>query len=77
MPLKYHSGEEIRKGDHIQYGTSFGVIEFIADPSISDPDTKWYVEKYGGDVMLNTEQYGLVFCSSPAEDDELQFVRRP
>jgi hypothetical protein len=76
MPLKYHSGEEISEGDHILHGPSRGAVEFIADPTIEDPKTKWYVEEYAGGIMLMTELYGRVFTANPGEDDELQFVRR-
>lgn len=76
MPLKYCSGEEIRKGDRIRLGTEYGVIEFIADPAISDPDTRWYVEEHGDGVMLSVERLGLVFADHPQEDDELEFVSR-
>ena len=75
MPLKYHSGEEIREGDHILLGSSRGVVEFIADPLIHDSKTKWYVEEYGGGVMLRTELYGAVFNENPDEDNDLKFVR--
>jgi len=76
MPLKYHSGEEVREGDHILHGPSRGVVEFIADPAIDDPKTKWYIEEYGGGIMLMTELYGAVFTGSPDKDDELEFVSR-
>ena len=76
MPLKYHSGEEIREGDRILHGPSRGAVEFIADPVIDDPKTKWYVEEYGGGIMLMTELYGRVFTASPDEDDELELVSR-
>lgn len=76
MPLKYSSGEEIRKGDRIRLGSEYGAIEFIADPEISDSATSWYVEEYGDGVMLSMERLGLVFADHPQEDDELELVCR-
>jgi len=76
MPLKYHSGDEIKKGDQILYGSSRGVVEFVADPAVDDPNTKWYVEEYGGGAMLMTELYGAVFASRPNEEEDLELAGR-
>ena len=76
MPLKYHSGEEIKEGDHILLGHSRGVVEFIVDPAVDDPKTKWYVEEYGGGIMFVTELYRAMFTENPDEDNDLKFVRR-
>jgi len=43
----YISGEEIKKGDRVMFHGEPGEIEFVADPLISDPQTDWYVQKYG------------------------------
>jgi hypothetical protein len=78
MPLYYQSGEEIRRGDKILYAERFpGEIEFVADPSVNDPETSWYVKEFGGGVMMSVPNHlGSVFSSSPCEDDELEFVSR-
>jgi len=77
MPLYYQSGEEILKGDRILYNEKPGEIEFVADPSIIDPATSWYVKEFGGGVMvLEPKVYGSVFSSKPDEDDDLEFVSR-
>jgi hypothetical protein len=77
MPLKYQSGEEVMKGDHVLLSREAGVIEFVADPQISDPNTIWYVEKYGGGVMISQlRNLGSVFDDNPEEDDDLKFVDR-
>ncbi|MFZ0301988.1 MAG: hypothetical protein WAL75_04855 [Terracidiphilus sp.] len=78
MPLYYQSGKEIRKGDKILYAERYsGEIEFVADPSVDDPATSWYVKEYGGGVMIREPVvHGSVFSSKPDEDDELEFVSR-
>ncbi len=78
LPLYYQSGEEIRKGDKILYAERFpGEIEFVADPAVNDPETSWYVEEFGGGVMIREPKvHGLAFCSDPESDDEIEFVSR-
>ena len=78
MPLYYQSGEEIRKGDKVLYAERFpGEIGFVADPSVNDPDSSWYVKEFGGGVMiLEPKVHGSVFSSKPDEDDQLEFVSR-
>jgi hypothetical protein len=77
MPLKCQSGEEIMKGDRVLYGGDPGVIKLVADPLIHDPDTRWYVEKFGGGVMISELKImGSVFVDAPDSDDDLQFVSR-
>jgi hypothetical protein len=77
MSLKYQSGEEIIKGDHVLLSGEPGVIEIVADPHVSDPSTAWYVEEFGGGVMISRlQRLGSVFTEEPESDDDLQFVRR-
>ena len=77
MPFAYKSGEEIQKGDKIQYHDEFGEIEFVADPSNLDPAICWYVEKYGGGVMIaGVKSFGSVFLSDPTTNEDLEFIRR-
>ena len=78
MPLHYQSGVEIKKGDKVLYAEGLhGEIEFVADPSVDDPATAWYVKEFGGGVMiLEPLVHGSVFSSNPGEDDELEFVSR-
>ncbi|HUA97264.1 MAG TPA: hypothetical protein VMA34_02975 [Terracidiphilus sp.] len=77
MPLHYQSGEEIRKRDKVLYAELAGEIDFVADPSVCDPKTSWYVKEFGGGVMiLEPRVHGSVFVSRPNEDDELEFVSR-
>jgi hypothetical protein len=43
MPLKYQSGDEIRKGDRILLHGESGHVEFVADPADENPETEWYI----------------------------------
>jgi hypothetical protein len=75
MPLYYQSGEEIRKGDKILLSGLPGDIEFVADPLVPDPATRWYIETCGAGVMIREpEVHGLVFTGET--DDDLKFVSR-
>ncbi len=76
MPLKYKSGEVVMKGDRVLLSEEAGVIEFVADPLLNDPNTLWYVKEYGGGVMVaQLEHLGSVF-THPEEDADLEFVSR-
>lgn len=76
MPMRYKSGEVVTKGDRVLLSEEPGVIEFIADPLLNDPNTLWYVEKYGGGVMVTQLKHlGSVF-TNPEEDADLEFVSR-
>jgi hypothetical protein len=47
MVPRYMSGDSVQLGDRIRYGGTNGVVELVADPDISSPETAWYVEQYG------------------------------
>jgi hypothetical protein len=77
MPLTYQSGEEVKKGDRVLFHDEPGEIEFVADPLISDPETEWYVERYGGGVMIiEPKRFGLAFLSQTHTAEDLVFVSR-
>jgi hypothetical protein len=77
MPLKYQSGEEIMKGDRVLLSGDPGVIELVADSLIHDPDTLWYIEEFGGGVMISQlKRLGSVFVHEPETDGDLEFVSR-
>lgn len=76
MVFLYESGEVIQKGDRILYGGGSGVVEFVADPDISDPDTAYFVETFGGGCMILTEKFGSIFLDEPDADEDLSFVSR-
>lgn len=74
MPLKYRSGEDVLPGDRISYDSEPGEIEFVA--TADDPETRWYVEEYGGGCMIRVSPFGSLFVSDPQKDDDLEFVCR-
>jgi len=74
MPLKYHSGEEVRAGDRVLYAGEPGTIEFVA--SATDPETVWYVQEFGGGCMLLVAPFGRLFLSDSQTDEDLDFVAR-
>jgi hypothetical protein len=76
VELAYWSGEIVKKGDRIRYGGGSGIVELVADPDVSDPETRYYVDEYGGGCMLLTELFGRVFIDNPREAEDLQFVAR-
>jgi hypothetical protein len=76
VQLFYASGETVRKGDRIRYADGDGIVEFVADPQIADPETAHYAEEFGGGCMILTERVGRVFVEAPHEDEDLQFVSR-
>ena len=77
MPFNYYSGEEIKKGDRVLYHDEPGEIELLADPLVRDVETDWYVEDYGGGVMIaEPKVFGHVFISDTANEEDLIFVAR-
>jgi hypothetical protein len=78
MPqFKYMTGEEIQKGDRILFHRAPGQIEFIAIVG-GDPDLDWYVQEYGGGVMVRDTVAGLTFIPADQLDEaeDLEFVSR-
>jgi len=77
LPFNYYSGEEIKKGDRVLYHDEPGEIELLADPLVRDVETDWYVEEYGGGVMIaEPKVFGHVFISDTANEEDLIFVAR-
>ena len=77
MPLTYMTGEQIRKGDRALFHDEPGEIELVADPTESDPETDWYVQEYGGGVMvLEPKHFGRAFLPEPQTAEDLKFVAR-
>jgi hypothetical protein len=76
VPFFYQSGEEIKIADRVRLHGESGEIEFVAD-SVDDVNG-WYVEKYGGGVMVvEPKVFGRLFISAPVSDyDGLEFVAR-
>jgi hypothetical protein len=77
VPITYHSGQEIKKGDRVLYHDEPGEIEFVADPLVPDTETNWYIEEYGGGVMIvEPKVFGRVFVGDTKDDEDLIFVAR-
>jgi hypothetical protein len=77
LPFTYQSGQEIRKGDRVIFHGEPGEIEFVADPEVSDPETDWYAQEYGGGVMiLEPKQFGRCFLAKTDTAEDLEFVSR-
>ena len=73
------TGEEIKKGDRVMFHGDPGEIELVADPILADPETDWYVQEYGGGVMvreLKPSHFGRVFLREPQTTEDLKFVAR-
>jgi hypothetical protein len=77
MILKYQTGEEIQKGDCILFHREPGRIELVA-AELGDPETDWYMQEYGGGVMILEEVAGRTFISADQIDEceDLEFVAR-
>jgi hypothetical protein len=77
LVLRYRSGEEIRKGDHVLFYGNPAEIELVAY-DLNDPEGAWYVSEYGGGVMiLDPMVSGRTFVPTKQLDcDELEFVSR-
>jgi len=77
MVLKYLSGEEVKKGDHVLFHGEPGRIEFVAS-HLGDPETDWFMREYGGGVMVLERETSRTFIPADQLDDEedLKFVSR-
>jgi hypothetical protein len=78
MALTYQSGEEIKKGDRVLYFRHLGVIEFVVTEHTGESNQDWYVDDFGGGVMVIDDAAGRTFISPDqvAECDELEFKSR-
>jgi hypothetical protein len=76
--LKYHSGEEIRKGDRVLLYGELGEIEVVASER-GNQETDWYVDEHGGGVMIREPKVlGRLFIPADQLDgtEDLQFLAR-
>jgi hypothetical protein len=77
VSLKYQSGEEIRKGDSVRFHGEPVRIELAAvEPG--DVETDWFVQEYGGGVMVLDRVAGRTFIPADRVPDceDLVFVAR-
>jgi len=78
LVLRYRSGEEIRKGDRVLFHGSPAEVELVACDA-NDPETAWYIEEYGGGVMVSDPMVsGRTFIPKDQLDEyeDLEFVSR-
>ena len=80
--LKYRTGEEIRRGDHVLFHGNTAQIEAVATPSLCDPDnaeTAWHVREFGGGVLVSdplVSGSSFIRAESIPDHEDLEFVRR-
>ena len=79
MVLKYYRSDiEIKKGDRVLFHGEPGEIELVAI-SQGDEETDWYVEEYGGGVIvIEPKFFGRAFIPADQLDEtyQLEFVGR-
>ena len=78
MTLRYQSGEEIRKGDRVLFHRGPAEIELVACAP-DDPVTAWYVEEFGGGVLVrepNDPNPTFIPTDQLPEYEDLEFVSR-
>lgn len=80
LNLKYRSGQEIRKHDHVLFHGNSAEIELVAsDLNDPDPDVAWHMKEFGGGVMvLDPAVSGRTFIRKDSLDEyeDLEFVSR-
>ena len=77
MPFEYHAGGEIWKADKVLFHGEPGEIEFVADDQSKDPATAWYLQEFGGGVMVaEPKRFGRVFLTDTKDTEDLVFVCR-
>jgi hypothetical protein len=78
LVLKYRSGEEIRKGDHVLSHGNPAEVELVAcDPN--DAEAAWHMKEYGGGALISDPMVsGRTFIPKGQLDEyeDLEFVSR-
>jgi hypothetical protein len=78
--LRYRTGEEIRKGDHVHFHGNPSEIELVAcDRDDPDPEVAWHIKEFGGGVLtLDPMVSGRTFIPSNELDEyeDLEFISR-
>jgi hypothetical protein len=77
MVLRYQSGHEIEKGDRVLFRRNPATIELVASDA-SDPEASWYIQEFGGGVMILDQLSGKTFIDAESIPDyeDLEFVAR-
>lgn len=78
MKYKYMSGIEVKEGDvvAVQHGHGLvdeGIVLHVLLPNSPEAEA-WGVPE--GGVMIEGGGFGLFFCKSLADDEDIDFVRR-
>ena len=80
MTLKYQSGEEIKKGDCVLFHREAAKIEFVVNSLTGDVAMDWYMQEFGGGVMIQEPKYFGPGVFLPAESipetEDLEFLSR-
>ncbi|MFZ3333731.1 MAG: hypothetical protein WA197_24040 [Candidatus Acidiferrales bacterium] len=77
-PLKYRSGEEIKKGDRVLFRGEPGTIELVV-VDFGDAEANWHMETHGGGMMIiEPKFFGRAFIPADQidETEDLEFVSR-
>ena len=78
MILKYRSGEDIRKGDHVLFHGNPAQVELVAY-DLNDSEAAWHIKEFGGGVLiLDPMVSGRAFIPADQLDEyeDLEFVSR-
>ena len=68
---------EIHEGDRVLFHGEPAEVEFVATAVGTDPALDWYVEEFGGGVMIvEPKTFGRAFISEPDKAEDLVFVSR-
>jgi hypothetical protein len=80
MILRYRSGEEIRKRDRVLFHQNPAEVELVSpDANSEDPTIRWYMQEFGGGVLIHDPlRSGRTFihAASIGEYEDLEFVGR-
>ena len=75
--MKYHSGEEVRKGDKVLFHDEPGEIEFVVEKLAGDPTMDWHMKEQGPGVMvLGPKSFKRAYVPKTENVEDLQFVSR-
>lgn len=78
LVLKYRSGEDIRRGDHVLFHGNPAAVEVVScGPSDPNPVVTWHRREFGDGVLISEVGSGRTFISKEQlEYERLEFVSR-
>jgi len=77
IPLRYRSGDEIRKGDRVLLHGEPGEIEFVLDGKTNP--AAWLAQEHGRGIMIaEPKVFGYLFLTETdiGDYEDLEFVSR-